>query len=289
MSAKAAGKVWDLDLPHNKQHVLLAMADHADHEGGNIFPSTDLIAWKTGYSTRQVQRIIDVLITDGILVVVAPARQQRPTTYRVDFSAGKQKAPYERPVSSTETRQNVTPESSQDVTPEGRQNVTSEQSRGDISVYPGVTFETSRGDIAMSPEPWNHGEPPPPEPPTQTQPEQSGGGGEDISYEQDVRTLLGGFKIYTAKNIAAKYAAMPDRPTLDAIRTAVEDMYDKREPHNLDRIARQLMNCPPPYATPTARAPTSISVAPPGPPPIPLSPDERRKLAEKYDWRRSNE
>lgn len=142
MSAKAAGRVWDLDLPHNKRLVLLAMADHADHDGRNIYPSTDLIAWKTGYSRRQVQRVIDTLIADGILTIVTPARQQHPPTYALDFTAGIVKPPYDR----SRTRQNVTPET--------RQNVTPEQSRGDISAHPGVTFETSRGDIAMSPKPW---------------------------------------------------------------------------------------------------------------------------------------
>lgn len=29
MSVKVMGQVWDLDLPHNKLLVLLAMADHA--------------------------------------------------------------------------------------------------------------------------------------------------------------------------------------------------------------------------------------------------------------------
>src|SRR6476619_1834955 len=101
MSAKAMGRVWDLDLPHNKRLVLLAMADHADHEGRNIYPSTNLIAWKTGYSARQVQRVIDTLIEDGILVIVAPARAQRPVTYALDLSAGTIKEPYQG-------RQNVT-------------------------------------------------------------------------------------------------------------------------------------------------------------------------------------
>ena len=27
--------------------ILLAMADHADHEGGHVFPSQALISWKT--------------------------------------------------------------------------------------------------------------------------------------------------------------------------------------------------------------------------------------------------
>lgn len=181
MSAKASGRVWDLDLPHNKRLVLLAMADHADHEGRNIYPSTDLIAWKTGYSSRQVQRVIDTLIDDGILVVVAPARQQRPVTYALDFSAGTIKAPFQG-------RQNVTSQ--------GRQNGTSKKSRGDISTHPGVTFRPSRGDIAMSPEPWNHDH----EPPTPTTHESKNGGDGDFFRELRQR----GVGRTKAQEIAAK-------------------------------------------------------------------------------------
>ena len=145
MSAKASGRVWDLDLPHNKRLVLLAMADHADHEGRNIYPSTDLIAWKTGYSFRQVQRVIDTLIVDGILVEVKPARQQKPATYELNFAAGVTKPPFDRVARKAQDRQNVIPQS--------RQNGTSVQSRDDISAHPGMTFRPSRDDTAMSPKP----------------------------------------------------------------------------------------------------------------------------------------
>lgn len=145
MSAKAMGRVWDLDLPHNKRLVLLAMADHADHEGRNIYPSTDLIAWKTGYSYRQVQRVIDTLIADGILVIVKQARQQRPPTYDMDFHAGTIKQPFNS-ASRKQGRQNVTSQ--------GRQNGTPDKSRDDISAHPGMTFDASRDDIAVSPKPW---------------------------------------------------------------------------------------------------------------------------------------
>ena len=70
MSGKVSGMIWDLDLPHSQAWVLLAMADHADHEGNNVFPSVDLIAWKTNYSERQVQRIVKQLRDGKILIPV---------------------------------------------------------------------------------------------------------------------------------------------------------------------------------------------------------------------------
>ena len=57
MSAKITGQVWDLQLPRMEAQILFAMADHAHHEGGHVFPSQALIAWKTGYSIRQIRRV----------------------------------------------------------------------------------------------------------------------------------------------------------------------------------------------------------------------------------------
>ena len=59
MSAKQTGLVWELALPHNEAWVLMAMADHADHEGNNVYPGVPLLAWKTGYTTRQIRRILE--------------------------------------------------------------------------------------------------------------------------------------------------------------------------------------------------------------------------------------
>lgn len=69
MSVKIMGMVWDADLPRNQKMILLAYADHADHEGRNIFPSVGRIAWKTGYSERAVQQITRELETAGILIL----------------------------------------------------------------------------------------------------------------------------------------------------------------------------------------------------------------------------
>lgn len=107
MSVKIMGQVWELDLPHNKLIVLLAMADHADHEGNNVYPSIGLIAWKTGYSTRTIQRNIEALLEDKILILVE-ANPGEVKRYRIDTSAGKQKPPY-RSKKKDNPRQNVTP------------------------------------------------------------------------------------------------------------------------------------------------------------------------------------
>lgn len=61
------GQVWEKDLPFNKAWVLMALADHADHQGNNVFPALPLIAWKTGYALSSIKRIVAELRDDGIL------------------------------------------------------------------------------------------------------------------------------------------------------------------------------------------------------------------------------
>ena len=78
-------QVWDLKLPHASKFVLLAMADHADHDGNNVYPSVRTVALKTGYSVRQVQRIITALEADGLLVAMQQAAGAA-TVYRIETS-----------------------------------------------------------------------------------------------------------------------------------------------------------------------------------------------------------
>jgi Helix-turn-helix domain len=61
MSAKQTGLVWELQLPHKDARVLMAMADYADQEGNNVYPGVPLLAGRTGYTTRQVRRILAIL------------------------------------------------------------------------------------------------------------------------------------------------------------------------------------------------------------------------------------
>lgn len=68
MSVKIMGQVWDSDLAHNLKYTLLAYADHADHDGRNVFPSMQTVAWKTGYSRRAVQLNTRTLQEMGVLV-----------------------------------------------------------------------------------------------------------------------------------------------------------------------------------------------------------------------------
>lgn len=129
MSVKVMGAAWELNLTAPKLLVLLALADHADHNGSNVFPSMRLTAWKTGYSERQIQRIIKSLVQDGILVVV-DLRPGRTIMYRIDIDKGVKKSPLTK---LSHPRQIVTPDTT-------------------TSPLPTTSDVTPTYDITMSPE-----------------------------------------------------------------------------------------------------------------------------------------
>jgi hypothetical protein len=68
MSVKVMAWVWDLDLQKELKFILLAYADHADHDGKNIYPAVATIAKKTGYSERAIQYNTKKLVTMGLLI-----------------------------------------------------------------------------------------------------------------------------------------------------------------------------------------------------------------------------
>lgn len=94
MSIRQMTQVWDLDLRGAEQIVLLALADWADDDGGHLFPSQAKLAWKVGYSVRQVQRILGDLILDGGLEIVAKPRRGKTTEYRLHLDRMARKPAY---------------------------------------------------------------------------------------------------------------------------------------------------------------------------------------------------
>jgi hypothetical protein len=68
MSVRTTGKVWELALPPNEKYVLLALADHADHEGEHAYPGLELMEAKTGYTQRNLRRILLSLEEKGVII-----------------------------------------------------------------------------------------------------------------------------------------------------------------------------------------------------------------------------
>ena len=153
MSVKLMGQVWELDLPHNAQSILLALADHADDDG-YCYPSVGRLAWKTGYGVRQVQRTLKDLRDQKLAIPTGSVvgGRHNTTVYKLHPSAGKQKPPFQP---KTE-RQTLVDTKGANLTPfDGDSEI-----KGDIQDVQRVTFETERvspesqkGDIAMSPKP----------------------------------------------------------------------------------------------------------------------------------------
>lgn len=96
MSIELMARVWKIELSHSQQSILLAMADVANDDGRNCYPSHRLLAWKTGYSERQIARIINELIESGIVKVIKLGTNNHPPRYWIQLEKGKPKKPYKR-------------------------------------------------------------------------------------------------------------------------------------------------------------------------------------------------
>lgn len=146
--------VWEHELPHNEQAVALAYADHANEDGTGMWPSTERIAWKTGYTRRTVQRIRAKMVERGLLVKVRDATNNRPNEYEFDWSAVPKKEPFDAAApkgSPEEGRKNDAPKTEGEgrkndapsegggatrMTPQGRHAL---RPRGDTHDAPGAT------------------------------------------------------------------------------------------------------------------------------------------------------
>lgn len=88
MSVNATKWVWDQrGFGASEKIVLLRLADHADPDGGKVYPGIKSVAEHTSLSERQVQRYIKSFVERGILVVEDGAQGGRgkTTSYRFTF------------------------------------------------------------------------------------------------------------------------------------------------------------------------------------------------------------
>lgn len=83
MSVKVITQVWDADLSRPQLLVMLALADWSDDEGGGVYPSINRLAYKTGYSPRNIRRLMAQLRKSGVLVRVRPPEHGRGVEYQI--------------------------------------------------------------------------------------------------------------------------------------------------------------------------------------------------------------
>ena len=67
MSIRLMSEVWRANLPTTEKMVLLIIADHANDEGTQSYPSQATIAEKASISIRTVQRAVNTLVIEGYI------------------------------------------------------------------------------------------------------------------------------------------------------------------------------------------------------------------------------
>ena len=85
MSVRQSELAWELDLSSNIKFILLELADHADPDGRHVFPSQQFIARRTGYSVRQIRRILHELEGLGLIEPVAHRKGGRGMATEYDL------------------------------------------------------------------------------------------------------------------------------------------------------------------------------------------------------------
>lgn len=87
MSIKLMTQVWEIDDPElngARLLTLLSLADHADDEGGNCYPSIPRIAKRARVSDRQAKRVIQWLEERGYIQIAEKGNGRgHSTRYRI--------------------------------------------------------------------------------------------------------------------------------------------------------------------------------------------------------------
>lgn len=146
MSAKTTGTIWDLDISVPWRMVLLAMVDHADHNGEHMRASQAFIAWKTGYSSRNVARIIQELMQEGLLILTDESIGEE-NEYRIDLSV----APFKPKFQGRKPKKTLTTPDKMSGVKRGTPDILSGVNNGTHANMSGVVPETGKTPDNMSP------------------------------------------------------------------------------------------------------------------------------------------
>ena len=98
MSVRLITQAFALDLECRLKFVAVALADCADDEHQELWPSVGFIAWKTQQSARQVQRAMQYFRKAGALIPLDRERggRRRSIIYRLDLDTLPRAEPYAR-------------------------------------------------------------------------------------------------------------------------------------------------------------------------------------------------
>jgi hypothetical protein len=136
-------QIQDSDLPPALKPIAIAFRIH----GERIYPSVDLVAWKTGTSYRTVQRAVGTLRRLGVLVPQGNARGGRGRSTRYRFVAAKLPSrPAWVPSGRQKGRQHcVAVSRRQKGDTQGTKRATNGAQKGDTAVSHDLFRETNRG------------------------------------------------------------------------------------------------------------------------------------------------
>ena len=94
MSIRLMSDVWRTNLPTVEKMVLLVIADHANDEGTQSYPSQATIAAKASISVRTVQRAVNTLCAQGYIRMFKHSggspdcrEDRRPHLYQINIGA----------------------------------------------------------------------------------------------------------------------------------------------------------------------------------------------------------
>jgi hypothetical protein len=132
VSVEVSRLAWEVELPPTEKFVLVALADFASPDGTDVFPSTALLARRTGWEERTIYKARSSLRKRGVLMTVKPATFNHPTIYRIDMKELGRLVGLSHGASPPERRSPPEPDSS----PE-RGSAPEREGRGGVNQVPG--------------------------------------------------------------------------------------------------------------------------------------------------------
>ena len=94
MSSKLMGRVWELDVKHPVQAILLVLANEADDQGRGIELSAPWVAWKTDFSERQVRRVFKEMRERSVLRLIRASVHHSANEYVLELNRLPEKLPF---------------------------------------------------------------------------------------------------------------------------------------------------------------------------------------------------